>query len=646
MTTYDVNEAAATFWADRLTRTANAVEYLRTHGLSQLPPMWRIGYAPNGWKVLTTHLLNTGFSEDDIVDAGVAFRHKDTGDLLDRFRGRLMFPITDVDNRTIAFTARDLTGQSTSRWINTPGSPVYRKSSVLYGLGQQLAHPPAGSGEPTVFVVEGATDVIATHLMDLPRHLGRPVYTVAPCGTGFTSHHLNLLRQTLPDAHLVLALDGDTAGRRAASRTYPLAKTWPAKVSGTVLPADHDPADLLATSGPDEAAAVLLQSVQPLARIELANRIDALLHDGRITDPATYPADRDRVCAAIAPLFVDDPRDIDELSATAAARLGVDPTTVIQGIVDVLEARTGSPPGPDPPPAAPAPSPEAAPAPTRSPGRRRAERATVTGSAHHRGPAATTDITLINRSDPGTGRTVWALADGIGTYPEAAVASVMAAEIAATVALRTTPPAGLNAARHALNGHYANTHASQTGDASLLVVTAYPEPNHRHGVRFELAWTGDCHAYTIHKGHLTRITTAQDPGDLVLSSSVRGGDISVCPLDTGPLLLCTNALPRQVPDKVLAFELAGTSDARRTARRLATAVTDAEVGIVVIHATNAPPHRVTTTPGTPRQVPTATGPAPAMVRSSFAPITTPLSTDPLAVHSHTDAQTPRVPKRR
>ena len=643
MSLHDVNEAAATFYAERLARTAAAVDYLRAHGLSDAPPQWRIGYAPTGWTVLTTHLTVAGFDETDIVDAGLAFRHRETGNLLDRFRGRLTFPITDPDNRTIAFTARDLTGRSTSKWLNTHENPIYRKSSALYGLGQQLAHPPTGTGAPMVFVVEGAADAVATHRMGLAGRVTQPVYAVAPCGTGFTEHHLDALRETLPDAHLVLAFDGDTGGRRAMSRTYPIAKTWPGPVSGVLLPGGRDPADLLAQGDSERAAAVLFDSVQPLARIELVNRIDALLRDGRITDPASYPADRDRVYRAIAALFVDAPDDIDRMSKAAATRLGVDATTVVRGVVEVLETRNGSPPpDPDPPPVA---TPSDNPSPIPRPGRRRSDRATVTGAVHNRGDAAAADITIVNRHDPVTGRSVWAIADGLGTHAEAAVASAMAAEIGATVALRTAPPAGLNAARHALNGHYASTHPSQAGDASLLVVTAYPEPTARHGVRFELAWTGDCHAYTVHNGHLTKLTG--DTGGLLLSSSVRAGDISVSPLDGGPLLLCTNALPRRVPDSVLAFELAGATEARRTAKRLAAAVTGSEVGVVLIHATAAPPHRVTSLPATKRPVPAATGSAAALARASFAPMTAPpLSTATPAVHNPTDAPLPRASKRR
>lgn len=650
-----VNEAAAAFYAERLVRTPAALDYLRAHGLSNASPQWRIGYAPAGWTVLNAHLVAEGFSATDLLDAGLAFRHRETGNLLDRFRGRLVFPITDLDNRTIGFIARDLTGRSSSKWINTHDNTVYRKSTVLYGLGQQLAHPPAVTGDPMVFVVEGATDVVAVHLMAQARRITRPTYAVAPCGTALTEQHLDALWQGLPDAHIVLAFDGDPAGRRAASRTYGLAKTWGGQVSGTILPAGRDPADLLAAGGPDRAAAVLLDSVQPLARVELFNRIDALQRDKRITDPAAYPADRDRVYRTIASLFVDDPGDVDHLSRAAADRLGVDPTTVVRGVVEVLETRSGSPPASEPDPApdtAAAPPPSSPdPATPSGPSRRRNERATVSGVAHNHGGATPGDITIVTRHDPATGRTAWAIADGIGTHPEAATASVLAAEIAATVALRTAPPAGLHAARHALNGHYAGTHPSHAGDASLLVVTAYPEPDVRHGVRFELAWAGNCRAYTIHNGQLAELTNEPVPrsglAEPLLTSSVRAGDISVCPLKAGPFLLCTDALPRQVPDSVLAFELAGTSEARRTARRLATAVTGTEVGVVLIHPTTAPPHRVTSTAGPTRQIPAATGPAPTLARTSFAPMTgRPLSTTTPAVHNPEGASLPRAPKRR
>ncbi|WP_230415880.1 PP2C family serine/threonine-protein phosphatase [Micromonospora tarapacensis] len=244
---------------------------------------------------------------------------------------------------------------------------------------------------------------------------------------------------------------------------------------------------------------------------------------------------------------------------------------------------------------------------------------------------------VITRHDPTSGITVWALADGIGRHSQAATAAQMAADIAATVTLHSTPAAGLHAARAAINAFYGGVHASQAGDASLLVVSAYPAPETRHGVRFEVAWAGDCRAYTIRAGQLAQVTADHTaarqrrdrgehtpPGsiaDVLLTSSVRAGDISICPLDDGPLLLCNSALHRAVPAGQLGAELAGMSDAQASANRIISAIGSQRSGnaaVLLIHPRSAPPSLVTTTGKTRTATHTATGSAAALARTSFA----------------------------
>jgi hypothetical protein len=265
---------------------------------------------------------------------------------------------------------------------------------------------------------------------------------------------------------------------------------------------------------------------------------------------------------------------------------------------------------------------------------------------------------VVTRHDSANGVTVWALADGIGQHPEAATAATLAADIAATITLRSAPAAGLHAARAAINAFYDGVHANQVGDASLLIVAAYPSPTTRHGVRFELAWAGDCRAYTIHGGQFAQLTAdhtaarqrrdlgesiqAGSIADLILTSSVRAGDISVCLLEQGPLLVCNAAAHRRIPDSTLTVELAGMSDAQASADRLVSAAGSQSAGnvaILLIHARSAPPSRVTTTGPTQRTTLTATGSAAALAKTSFAsPPTDPAPVSPNAQPS-TDQQT-------
>ncbi|GGM66506.1 hypothetical protein GCM10011608_59690 [Micromonospora sonchi] len=646
---YAVNAAAARFYADCLPTSPKAASYLTSHGISAAPDPtgpWQVGYAPGRWTDLATHLQAAGFTAGEVTAAGLGFIHRRSKHLLDRFRDRIMFPITDVHNRVVGFTARDLSGRAEARWINTPETAVYRKRSLLYGLGQQLAHRPAGTGTPMVFVVEGAADVLAMHRMATARAAdpeAQPVYAVSPCGTNLTDEQLGLLQQALAGAQLVLAFDGDDGGRRAAGRAYPIAARWPGKVSGVHLPPGQDPADMLVSMDPISAINEIIGAVQPLAQLQMTNTISQLYATRRITDPARFAEDRITAYRAIAELFVDAPEATRAMAEAAAEQLGLESTDVARGVIEAWEARTRSPSGLDPPPAPKPPEPQAGPGSSSDPPAADAHSAadagepalTVSAIARSAGGQAIVTTATSTRHDPRSGITVWALADGIGQHQQAAAAAEMAADIAATVTAHSMPAAGLHAARAAVNALYDGVHPSQAGDASLLVVSAHPAPDNRLGVRFEIAWAGNCRAYTISAGRLVQVTADHtaarqrrdhgehvQPGsiaDVILTSSVRSGDISVCPLDDGPLLICTRALHRAVAPAVLEAELAGMSDVHASTNRLTGSLgpQSGAAALILIHARSAPPSRVTTIGAAHRPTVAATGSAAALARTSF-----------------------------
>ena len=647
---YEVNAAAAKFYAARLSTSKKATAYLDSHGITSAAVRegpWQIGYAPGRWTELADHLRREGFTASEITAAGLGFIHRTSKHLLDRFRDRIMFPVTDHRNRVVAFTARDLSGRAEARWMNTPETSIYRKSALLYGLGQQLVHRPAGGGDPVVFLAEGAADVLALCVMAGAHAIfpeTRPTYAVAPCGTNLTAEQLDLLHHAIPGAHLVLTFDGDEAGRRALSRAYPIAKNWQGELSGVRLPADQDPAELLASNGPTLAISEIVSLMRPLAELQMINVIEDLFSRGQITNPDKYVGDRLVAYHAISDLFVDAPKACRPMAETAAAMLSIDATDVVNGVIQTWPTSDPDPPAEVRPPQA-ADVPPGVPS-SSTAGRsdaardtRRPDEKTATVSAW----ARTTDrhtadtVSVVSRHDEVTGVAVWAFADGIGQHREAVAAAAVATDVAATVALRTAAAAGVNAARAAINAVYEGVHHSQAGDASLIVVSAYPSTRTRHGVRFELAWAGDCRAYTILGGQLAQVTAdhtmarqRRDNGRPVqdgtittalLTSSVRAGDISVCPLDHGPLLICNNVVHQGIPPNLLALELAGMSDAQASADRLAAA-TGAQVAgsaaVLLIHATSAPPSRIASVGPTRRPTPTATGSSAALAKTSFA----------------------------
>src|SRR5262245_49057744 len=295
---YAANTAAAAFYAQRLTHHPAAMRYLNEHGIAaaaQPDTPWQLGYSPSHGGLSLRFLRGGGFSDDELVAAGLARRHE-TGRVFATFRDRVMFPVHDEHRRIVGFTARNL-GVAGPKYLNTPETAIYHKSKTLYGFGPLLHHPPPGHGQPLIVIVEGPTDALAVQQMTravAQASDAKPVYSVATCGTWLTSEHSALLARTMPTgADLALAFDGDASGRRALDRACPLVARWPGRRLGIELPDGHDPAALLAAA-PDPAHAwrTFTAALQPLALIRQQHIIDDLLTSRRITDPKRYPQDR------------------------------------------------------------------------------------------------------------------------------------------------------------------------------------------------------------------------------------------------------------------------------------------------------------------------------------------------------------------
>jgi DNA primase catalytic core len=554
---YAANAEAAAFYAALLPSHQPATTYLQRRGIAQAAAPgspWQLGYAPPGWRTLVNHLRARGYGDDELYAAGLA-THGRHGQLLDRFRDRLTFPVHDIDGHVVGFTARDLSGQAdTPKYLNTPETAIYHKSRLLYGLGVQLAHPPPGSRAPLAIVVEGAADTLAT------RHMGQsiaalpatvPIYPVAPCGTALTADQLQLLRTALPTGtSLAIAFDGDPAGRRAFTRAYRLLRTWPGAAYAIMLPEGRDPAELLAAHGPAAALTILAQAMVPAAKLALAATLDQLHAHGAITDPRVYPADRQRAIGAIAGYFVDDPGDTSALAAAAAQRLGMPSIEVVQAVV--AHTFTADPDHPDTWAAA------------STKGRRR-----------HLADAAAT------HTHPGTWRRAWALAHGIGDRPQAAEAATRAVQAAAQVAARSSAAAGI-AAAGAVVGQL-----DHDGDAAIIAATAQPTDR---GTRYQLAWAGNARAYARLGEQLVQVTTDhtvaqahRDAGRAVaagselehlLTASVRHGPVGCTTVEVphgAGLLLCTAGLYRHVEPDYLRQALGPVADPHTTAHRLIAA---------------------------------------------------------------------------
>jgi DNA primase len=258
------NKAAEEFYSAQLTTAAAEPgrKFLGERGFdAPAAQRFGIGFAPRGG-ALGKHLKGLGFSDDELIEAGLLGRGE-RNEVYDRFRGRLVWPIRDVTGATLGFGARKLLDDDTGpKYLNTPETPVYHKSTVLYGL--DLARKDIARGRQIV-VVEGYTDVMACHLAGITT-------AVATCGTAFGTDHIKVVRRVLGDVdnrdttgtgEVIFTFDPDEAGQKAASRAFVEEQRFAAQTFVAVAPDGLDPCDLRLRHG-DEAVRRLVKTRKPM----------------------------------------------------------------------------------------------------------------------------------------------------------------------------------------------------------------------------------------------------------------------------------------------------------------------------------------------------------------------------------------------
>ena len=267
----DVMEMALRHFRLQLKTAAGAParEYLQGRDLQEAAQeQFDIGFAPDGWQGLWDHLTGKGVAEEMILECGLAKPgRKEGGRAYDTFRNRIMFPIRDARGRCIAFGGRAMDPNDNAKYLNSPETPLFDKSRTLYNLAP--AREAAGKGQALI-VAEGYMDVIALSEAGFGA-------AVAPLGTAITEHQLHMLWRIADEP--VIALDGDTAGLRAAHRVIDLA--LPLLEAGkslrfAIMPEGLDPDDLIKASGPakmQELAETALPMVQLLWQRETEGRV-------------------------------------------------------------------------------------------------------------------------------------------------------------------------------------------------------------------------------------------------------------------------------------------------------------------------------------------------------------------------------------
>lgn len=258
------NAAAADFFVAQLATPEAAIgqAFLKERGFdASAAQRFGVGFAPKNSGALTRHLATLGYSEAELLAAGL-LGQGDRG-TYDRFRGRLVWPIRDVTGQTLGFGARRLLDDDQGpKYLNTPETAVYHKSQVLYGL--DLAKRDISRGRQVV-VVEGYTDVMACHLAGVTT-------AVATCGTSFGVDHIKVIRRVLGDVEnanttglgeVIFTFDPDEAGQKAASRAFVEEQRFAAQTFVAVAPDGLDPCDLRLKRG-DDAVRRLVESKKPM----------------------------------------------------------------------------------------------------------------------------------------------------------------------------------------------------------------------------------------------------------------------------------------------------------------------------------------------------------------------------------------------
>ncbi|MEU2904233.1 DNA primase [Streptomyces globisporus] len=286
----EAHQAAAEFYVRALESPEAEIgrTFLAERGFDQdAAAHFRVGYSPAGWDHLTRYLRGKGFSDKELITSGLS--QDGRRGPIDRFRGRLMWPISDTAGDIVGFGARKLRDDDNGpKYLNTPETPIYKKSQVLYGI--DLAKKDIAKASRAV-VVEGYTDVMACHLAGVTT-------AIATCGTAFGNDHIKILRRLLMDngsARVIFTFDGDSAGQKAALRAFEDDQKFAAETYIAIAPDGMDPCDLRLVKG-DDAVRDLVEPRTPL--FEFALRQIVGRYD--LETPAGRAAALDEAAAVVA----------------------------------------------------------------------------------------------------------------------------------------------------------------------------------------------------------------------------------------------------------------------------------------------------------------------------------------------------------
>ena len=263
--------------------------YLAERGLQEdVLREFRVGFSPRAWDRVIAASRRSGFSDSELLAAGLASRRRDGSGLLDRFRGRIMFPLADPKGHVLGFGARALAADDQPKYLNTSESELFHKGNLVYGADLARA---AAARSGRLVLVEGYTDVIALRQAGIPE-------SVCSMGTALTERQLDALKRLTPK--VLLCQDPDAAGQEAVEKGKDAIRAFNEahalrgfELRVVRLPAGRDPADVVQQDGA-EAMRSLLETSVPVARFEVERAIER--------GDLSSPEGRDDVLRAVAPV--------------------------------------------------------------------------------------------------------------------------------------------------------------------------------------------------------------------------------------------------------------------------------------------------------------------------------------------------------
>jgi DNA primase len=233
-----INRMALDFYYSSTRSNKPAIDYFLSRGLSRETIRdFRLGYAPEGWSSFLDFAKSKGISGSSVVHAGLAIVKPETGRVYDRFRGRIMFPIFDISKHPVGFAGRGMDKDATPKYLNSPETPLYQKSKILYGFHITQQHVRESR---SAIIVEGYMDFLSLYQAGVKN-------VVATAGTALTDTHARTLRRFAQK--LFLAFDGDAAGIEAARRAITALAPYNFDIRVLTVPDDEDPDDFVKRHG-------------------------------------------------------------------------------------------------------------------------------------------------------------------------------------------------------------------------------------------------------------------------------------------------------------------------------------------------------------------------------------------------------------